>query len=487
MKLAIAVLGLALLAQLASAYPGNQIDLPKTCTDILSADTCTKLEQFAAQLKLDAKQVLAIVQKYASEGVTDAKELYAKVVVYLGELSCAKVLGADRCKKIADFAAKLKLNADQMMAVVKKAAESGITDAKELYAKIVKYMSELTCAKVLGAERCDRLHKLADLLSLKFEKVVLKLKEYYEKGVTEAKELFKKLVAYIKGTIFGDEVETAILEKRGVRNTAKAVVEKMIASIPNITAETRAKIQAKFDELMKSKKEMALRKFILDLISKYFPHLQSDEVPMELDFESDETPMEVMDISLKDFKCSASLQLLLSAEFCKNLEDMALKLQLTYDEVLEIIKNVKDVVTDVKQMYEEIKKFMNTLSCTKILGADKCNRLEMFADLVGVNLHAVVMKLKELYASGITSVTDLYKKVVEWITGIFGDELQAEGFFGDFLKEKLKAIVEKLKELPGLTKELVKQIQAKVDELVNSGSFKAIAKYIKDLFEKYFP
>ena len=55
---------------------------------------------------------------------------------------------------------------------------------------------------------------------------------------------------------------------------------------------------------------------------------------------------------------------------------MAAKLELTYDEVMKIINNVKDVVTDVKKMYEDIKKFMSELSCAKILGADVSTTLK---------------------------------------------------------------------------------------------------------------
>merc|ERR1712002_1307528 len=165
-------------------------------------------------------------KKVAESGIADAKDMYDKVVQYISELSCEKVLGEAVCKKIAAYAAQLKLSADEVMEVFKKAVESGITDAKELYNKIVAYISELTCAKVLGADNCAKLQKLADMISVNFDKVVLKLKEYYEKGVTSAKELFNKLVQYIKDQIFGDVTELEYMEKRGIIDFTKILKEK---------------------------------------------------------------------------------------------------------------------------------------------------------------------------------------------------------------------------------------------------------------------
>merc|ERR1739847_46053 len=135
----------------------------------------------------------------------------------------------------------------------------------------------------------------------------------------------------------------------------------------------------------------------------------------------------------------------------------------------EIIKNVKDVVTDVKGMYNEIVKFMNELSCAKILGADKCAKIQKLADLFSINLNKVIVKLNEWYNAGVQNVKDLWKKVKEW------------------LKAKMNAIIAKLNTIPELTQKLIAEIKLKIMELINSGKFQAVYKYMKDLIEKYFP
>merc|ERR1712048_99733 len=205
-----------------------------------------------------------------------------------------------------------------------------------------KYMSELSCSKILGADKCARIEKIADLFSINFDKVALKLKEFYNNGVTSIKELYAKIANWVKG-IFGDEVEALDFgDKRGIIDLYKLLKEKIQAMIaklrtlPGMTDEALKKIQAKIDEFIKSGKIQAIAQYIVDLVDKYFP--QSDETLME--------------ISLQDFKCSDALKAILSEEFCKNIEDMAAKLQLTYDEVMAIVNNVKDVVSDAKKMYE---------------------------------------------------------------------------------------------------------------------------------------
>merc|ERR1712019_216477 len=244
------------------------------------------------------------------------------------------------------------------------------TDAKQMYEDIKKYMSELSCSTILGADKCAKIHKLADLLSVNFDKVVLKLKEFYENGITSVVELYQKIAAWVSG-IFGDEIEATFMEKRGIIDLYKFVKEKVQAllaklrTLPGMTDEALKKIQAKIDEFIKSGKIQAIAQYIVDLVDKYFP--QSDTVP-------------AMEISLQDFKCTETLKAILSEEFCKNIEDMAAKLHLSYDEVMKIINNVKDMGTYAKQMYEDIKKYMSELSCSTILGADKCAKIHKLAD-----------------------------------------------------------------------------------------------------------
>jgi len=253
------------------------IDLPSKCEDVLSAEQCAKIAEIAKILKLKSEEVMAAIQKGIAEGITNAKVLYAKAVVYLSELSCEKVLGADRCSKIKDLATKMQLKAEEIAVVVQKAVESGVTSAKALYAKIVLYMSELTCEKVLGQTRCDYLRNLADVISVKYNEVVLKLQEYYAKGVTSVTELYNKLVAYIKDKIFGDESEVTLMEKRGLsdwKNKLKVIAAKLMEKLKKVSGMSKvvlAKIQAKIAELMKSEKFLAIAKYIRELIDQYFP------------------------------------------------------------------------------------------------------------------------------------------------------------------------------------------------------------------------
>jgi len=58
-------------------------------------------------------------------------------------------------------------------------------------------------------------------------------------------------------------------------------------------------------------------------------------------------------------------------------------------------------------------------------------------------------------------------------------------------KNKLKVIaaklMEKLKKVSGMSKVVLAKIQAKIAELMKSEKFLAIAKYIRELIDQYFP
>merc|ERR1739848_963114 len=322
----------------------------------------------------------------------------------------------------------------------------------------------------------------------------MKIKELYNSGVTGVIDLYNKIVAWFTG-IFGAELEavnngfiTDYLKEK-VKAKLAEVIEKL-KKLGGIGKDVIAKIKAKVEELMKSEKWLAIAKYFKNLWEKYTGKSQDDAPVMALALQSNDM------ISFNDFKCTDAMKRLLSADFCAKLEDMAKKLGLAYDEVMEIIKNVKDVVTDVKGMYNEIVKFMNELSCAKILGADKCAKIQKLADLFYINLNKVIVKLNEWYNAGVQNVKDLWKKVKDWVLGIFGKDIEnaviEQGFIDfdmvkEWLKAKMNAIIAKLNTIPELTQKLIAEIKLKIMELINSGKFQAVYKYMKDLIEKYFP
>ena len=99
----------------------------------------------------------------------------------------------------------------------------------------------------------------------------------------------------------------------------------------------------------------------------------------------------------------------------------------------------------------------------------------------------LILEMRTLFENGITSVTELYKKITDWVSGIFGDEMQVEfvekrGVI-DYIKEKFNKLIEKIKNTPGITKKILDAVQAKIDAFLKSGAgdFQAMAEFIKEL------
>merc|ERR1711962_1910970 len=157
-------------------FPGQElIENAITCEDILSESVCAALKKAAEKLKVKAAEVDKIVREAVKKGITKAKEIIkivkAKIIEMATNFKCEDALSADVCAKLRVIAADLKIKFDKVMVVMKDIIAKGIVKAKEIIEEIKKQFFP-------GQELIENAITCEDILS---ESVCAALKKAAEK------------------------------------------------------------------------------------------------------------------------------------------------------------------------------------------------------------------------------------------------------------------------------------------------------------------
>lgn len=122
----------------------------------------------------------------------------------LNNFECEQVMDAATCQKIKDFAAKIHASSQDLKKAIIDAYAKGLTKAQDFLADAKDFLTnEISCEKVLGQDRCDKIKKVADLFGVKFDEVMAKLRELYANGVQNIRDLYAKVAQFIKDKWFG--------------------------------------------------------------------------------------------------------------------------------------------------------------------------------------------------------------------------------------------------------------------------------------------
>jgi len=178
------------------------------CEDVLSADQCTKLKEIAQKFKVSAADLLQDIKEAVADGIVKGQALYQKTIEIMLEkinnFSCEQVMDADTCQKIEDFAKKVHANAQDVKKAIIDAYAKGLTKAQDFLADAKDFLTnEISCEKVLGQDRCDKIRKVADLFGVKLTEVMEKLRELYANGVQNIRDLYAQIAKFIKDKWFG--------------------------------------------------------------------------------------------------------------------------------------------------------------------------------------------------------------------------------------------------------------------------------------------
>merc|ERR1712142_798753 len=172
------------------------------CADILSEDMCAKIAEIAAKVKVEMKKVEEVMKKIVAKGIVKVQEIIKKIKEYFfpseveNALVCEEILSDNVCAALRKAAEKLKVGAQIVDELIRKALEKGYRKATD----IIKYirdkmvsMSKIKCTDILSEKACAKIKELAGKVRVKFEKVIVFMKNVVAKGVTKAKEIIKKI------------------------------------------------------------------------------------------------------------------------------------------------------------------------------------------------------------------------------------------------------------------------------------------------------
>merc|ERR1712168_1080874 len=146
-----------------------------TCEDILSDEVCATLKKAAEKLKIGAQ----IVDKFVRDALAKGKRKAAEIIRFIREkmaslskVKCADILSEDMCAKIAEIAAKVKVEMKKVEEVMKKIVAKGIVKVQEIIKKIKEYFfpseleNALVCEEILSDKVCATLRKAAEKLKI---------------------------------------------------------------------------------------------------------------------------------------------------------------------------------------------------------------------------------------------------------------------------------------------------------------------------------
>ena len=172
------------------------------CSKILSQDLCDKIVQIGQRFKVDIERINHAIEEAIVHGATGMQEIYNVAIAWLRDhvvaKSCEDLIDADVCQKIKDFAKKVHVSVSDVMQAVKEAIAEGASNPMELYQKAIDYLkAKISCEGVMGKYSCDKIRALADKFGIALDKVDEFMREAVAKGVTKISELYKLVTQWI--------------------------------------------------------------------------------------------------------------------------------------------------------------------------------------------------------------------------------------------------------------------------------------------------
>merc|ERR1711928_127072 len=104
-----------------------------------------------------------------------------------------------------------KVKAAEVDKIVREAVKKGITKAKEIIkivqAKIIEMATNFKCEDALSADVCAKLREIAADLKIKFDKVMVVMKDIIAKGIVKAKEIIEEIKKHFFPTLEVNELD----------------------------------------------------------------------------------------------------------------------------------------------------------------------------------------------------------------------------------------------------------------------------------------
>jgi len=236
------------------------------CTDVLTLEQCNRIKNIGQRLKLKSSEVQKAVKEAIANGAEKAKQIFSNAMDFLlidaRNMTCEDLIKAETCQKIKDFAKKVHARASDVALAVREAIVQGAQSTQDTLKKAIEFLkAEISCKDVFSIDTCDKIRKLADSFHVSLKTVNEAMREAIANGVTKVSDLYKAAVKYITekwGGIFGDEPQ---IEKRSVDEKLtnigellKQKITKMAMDLLDMLKVTNEKIRENVKELIENGK-----------------------------------------------------------------------------------------------------------------------------------------------------------------------------------------------------------------------------------------
>jgi len=205
MKSLIVIFASVLLMHAVSA----QVAVPKTCEDVLPAETCTKLRSIAAIFHEKAGIVNEAIQAAYKKHITKVQDFIAFAKTYLMDnaknFKCEDVLAEEQCAKLIVIAEKFNVSLAEVTRDIEEAITDGVLQAKALYQKTVElildHLSNLSCEQLIDADTCQKIKDFGVKIHASSQDIRRAIIDAYSKGLVGASDFLRDAIEYLKNDI----------------------------------------------------------------------------------------------------------------------------------------------------------------------------------------------------------------------------------------------------------------------------------------------
>merc|ERR1712110_994038 len=227
------------------------------CADILSEDVCAKIAEVAAKVKVEMKKVEEVMKKIVAKGIVKVQEIIKKIKEYFfpteieNVIVCEDILSDEMCATLRKAAEKLKIGAKIVDQYIREALKKGKVKAKEIIKYIEDKMAALSKVKCEDILDEDICKKVREVAA-KVKVEMKKVEEYIREIVAKGIVKVQEIIKKIKEYFFPSELENALVCEEILSDKVCAALRK---------AAEKLKIGAKIvDDLIRKALEEGYRK-----------------------------------------------------------------------------------------------------------------------------------------------------------------------------------------------------------------------------------
>jgi len=250
------------------------------CENVLNEELCASIMKIGGHFKDGADVINKAIKEAIVHGANGMQEIYRVAVAWLRDnvkaKKCEDLIAADTCQKIRDFANKVHVNTKDVMIAVKEAIAQGAWGAADLYKKAVEFLkSKISCESVMGKSLCDKIRALADKFSISLSKIDEVMRNAIASGVTKVSELYKVVVRYIMDRwtdLIGDEEMLALSDENDMSDITEKLREAILKAVNKVLDDLKVvneRVRAQIKEIILKGKLMIseIKQKIMDLLA----------------------------------------------------------------------------------------------------------------------------------------------------------------------------------------------------------------------------